>query len=383
MTDQAFMAGHKRRILIFSQRNIFGKALSRCPLFEFEDIICQIDSTEILAPAVDPLNARHSVARRLAFHAPIALNPGIPKISLQTHYDLFVAICAAPGDLLMVNALRNWRDFCKTSVCLLDEVWLTQMRDYRHFLRILKNFDLVIHPYSQGVKKLSEQIGRKCVYFPPGVDAILFCPYPERPKRVVDVYSIGRRSKTTHQKLLRMVTEKGLFYLHDSLAGDQCLDSKEHRALFANVVKRSRYFIVNPALIDRPETRGNQIEIGNRYFEGAAGGSILVGECPYNGEFERLFPWPDAVIHLPYDSSNIDTIINDLDSDPERQDRIRRTNVVQALTRYDWVYRWETILETVGLEPLPGMSKRKERLRALAATVLAPGDAPLAAVQAL
>src|SRR5207245_9603073 len=103
------------------------------------------------------------------------------------------------------------------------------------------------------------------------------------PKRVVDVDSIGRRSEITHRRLLRMVAKNGIFYLHDSISGDQAIDSKEHRALVARVAKRSRYFIVNPGLIDRPEIRGNQIEIGNRYFEGAASGTIMVGERPNNG----------------------------------------------------------------------------------------------------
>ena len=46
------------------------------------------------------------------------------------------------------------------------------------------------------------------------------------------------------------------------------------------------------------------------------------------------------LIHLPYDSSNIQAIIKDLDEQPERQEKIRRTNVVGALTKHDWVYHW-------------------------------------------
>jgi len=167
-----------------------------------------------------------------------------------------------------------------------------------------------------------------------------------------------------------MVAENGIFYLHDSIAGDQAINLMEHRALLANVAKRSRYFIVNPGLIDRPDKRGDQIEIGNRYFEGAAAGTIMVGERPQNTEFERLFDWPDAVIHLPYDSIKIETVIDELDRDPEKQDRIRRTNVVQALTRHDWAYRWEAVLKTVGLEPMPQLLERKERLKRLADAVM-------------
>jgi hypothetical protein len=95
----------------------------------------------------------------------------------------------------------------------------------------------------------------------------------------------------------------------------------------------------------------------------------MVGERPHNEVFENLFDWPDAVTHLPYDSDEIDDVIRDLDADPQRQDRIRRTGIVQALMRHDWVYRWEAILETVGLEPMQGALERKGRLRRLVESV--------------
>jgi hypothetical protein len=363
----------KPRVLIFSLRNIFGKALFRCPHYEFEDIICKVDSAVLLAPELDPSNTRSTFATRLAYHTPITLNPGIRRIPADTHYDIFFTICGFPHDLLMVNALSNLRDICGTSVCLVDELWLKDIVKIRHFLRILAKFDVVMLYYSQTVEPLAKQIGRRCVFLPPGVDSILFCPYPNLPKRVVDVYSIGRRSEITHQKLLRMVRESGLFYLHDSISGSQAINFKEHRALFANVAKRSRYFIVNPGKIDEPDKRGNQIEVSNRYFEGAASGAIMVGERPANKAFEMLFDWPEAVTRVPYDSCDIDKVIKDLDRDSERQDRIRRTGIVQALTRHDWVYRWEAVLKTVGLEPMQGASERKERLMKLAEAVLQNG----------
>ena len=368
------MRSDKPRILIFSQRNIFKRALFRCAHYEFEDIISQIDSAEILAPAADPLSFRHTFSKLVAFHAPIALNPGIQRTQPKERYDLFLAVCGAPADLLIVNAVSNWRDACETSICLIDELWAKEMFNYRYFLRILESFDFVLLYYSQSVQALSERTGNKCIFLPPGVDALRFCPYPEPPKRVVDVYSMGRRSETTHRKLLKMAEENGLFYLHDSIAGDQAINSLEHRALFVNLVKRSRYFIVNPGLIDRPDKRGNQIETGNRYFEGAASGTIMVGERPNNEAFKELFDWPDVLIHLPYGSSEIDALMNELDQQPERQEKIRRTNVGQALMRHDWAYRWESVLKIAGLEPTPALVQRKQSLRNLAEAVLQERD---------
>jgi hypothetical protein len=357
------------RVLMFSLRNIFGKALFRCPHFEFEDLVCEMDSADLLAPKLDPSSARSSFATRLAYHAPVILNPGLRTIPAKQQYDMLFTVCGYPQDLLMFNAVDNLREFCKTSVCLLDELWINQLAKNRHFLRILAKFDLVLLYYSQTVKPLSEIIERRCLYLPPGVDAISFCPDPDPPERLIDVYSIGRRSERTHQKLLKMTRESGLFYLHDSMGGSQAINSKEHRALFANVAKRSRYFIVNPGKIDEPNLTGRQMEAGNRYFEGAASGAIMVGERPDTEVFEDLFDWPEAVTHLPYDSDKIDAVIRDLDADPGRQDRIRRTGVVQALRRHDWVYRWEAILKVVGLEPMQGALERKDRLGKLVEVV--------------
>src|SRR5262252_11177417 len=146
---------------------------------------------------------------------------------------------------------------------------------------------------------------------------------------------IGRRSHVTHQKLLRLAKERGVFYVYDSISGNLAINSKEHRLLLADMAKRSRYFIVNPGLIDQPGRRGNQIEIGNRYFEGAGSGAIMIGEHPKNEEFGKLFNWPDAVLHLPYDSEDINTVMNELDAAPDRQERMRRNNVAQVLMRHD------------------------------------------------
>jgi hypothetical protein len=359
----------KPRVLIFSLRNIFGKALFRCPHFEFEDIICEIDSAELLAPELGPSDRRSNLATRLAYHAPVLLNPGIQRTSAKGHYEILFTICGYPQDLIMFNAVSNLKENCRTSVCLLDELWINDIVQHRHFLRILAKFDVVMLYYSQTVKPLSEIIGCRCVFLPPGADTVLFCPEPDPPERVIDVYSIGRRSGITHQKLLDMARESRLFYLHDSIGGSQAINSKEHRALFANVAKRSRYFIVNPGKIDEPTRRGRQMEIGNRYFEGAACGAIMIGERPDNEVFEELFDWPHAVTRMPYDSRDIDVVIKELDGDPQRQDEIRRTGVLQALMRHDWVYRWEAILNAVGLDPMQRLLERKDHLRSLAEAV--------------
>ena len=357
------------RALVFSYRNIFRNAMFRCPHYEFEDLISQVDSVDLLAPEFSASGFWYNVAKRAAYRSPFAPNPGIKRIEVKKRYDLFFAICGQPSDLVMANAALDWRSSCKVSVCLIDEFWISEIKACRNLLRLLDKFDVVALYYRQTVDALNRRMSSKCIFVPPGVDAIRFCPYPNPLKRVIDVYSIGRRSEATHQKLLNMAVEDDLFYLHDSIAGGDAIESRQHRALFANVAKRSRYFLVNPGLIDRPDIRGDQIEIGNRYFEGAASGTIMVGERPTTETFQQLFDWPDSVVDLPYNSTHIDAVISDMDRQPRRMEDIRRTNVAQALMRHDWAYRWEAILQAVGLAPMPELSARKERLQQLAGNI--------------
>jgi len=337
-----------------------------CPHFEFEDIISEVDSVEMLAPRLDLSRRRYMIAKQIGYHAPFFLNPGMEKVSVSDTYDLFFTICGCPVDLIRVAALGDWRAKCRKAICLIDELWVKEIADCGYYLNILDKFDLVMLYYSQTVEPLSRRLKTKCAFLPPGVDGVRFCPYPNPPRRSIDVYSIGRRSEKTHRNLLKMTGAKGIFYLHDSIAADQVLNAKEHRTLFSNIAKRSKYFIVNPGLIDRPDVRGNQMEIGNRYFEGAAAGTIMLGERPDNPIFEKLFDWPDAVTHLPYNCEEVDDIISAIESDPQKQDRIRRRNMTEALMRHDWVYRWEAILRAADLEPTAAMEERKETLADLA-----------------
>src|SRR5215472_15573672 len=136
------------RVLLLSQRNIQGGYLFRCPHIEFENIIAQIDSVNVLAPRADASSFRSTLAKRLAYHVPILFNPGIQKIRDRDHYDMFLTVCGYPTDLLMVDAAFDWRSHASLSVCLIDELWAQEIPLYRHLFPILKKFDVIFLYYS-------------------------------------------------------------------------------------------------------------------------------------------------------------------------------------------------------------------------------------------
>jgi hypothetical protein len=227
-------------------------------------------------------------------------------------------------------------------------------------------------------RSLSDVLERSCHYVPGGVDALRFSPYPDAPERVIDVYSVGRRLDGLHQALLRLAARDGLFYLYDSLqtGGAQAPDHRQHRDLYASTAKRSRFFTVAPGKVDIPEETHGQVEIAYRYYEGLAAGTVMIGQAPDCGPFRETFDWPDAVVHVKPDGSDVADVLAGLAAEPERVRDIGRRNAEQALLRHDWIHRWRRVLDIAGLGPSSGMERREAVLKARAARREPP---PLAA----
>jgi hypothetical protein len=136
--------------------------------------------------------------------------------------------------------------------------------------------------------------------------------------------------------------------------------------------------MVAPGKVDAfSETRG-QIEVGHRYFEGAAAGTVMIGQAPKCEAFREMFPWQDAVIEIQPDGSDVLGVLARFDAEPERLSAIGRQNAMQALLRHDWVYRWKEIFRVAGIELSPGLAARERRLREMAQLVKATADTALA-----
>lgn len=371
----------KPRICMPSGRN-FSKETFLCGHYEAQDVLVEVDDVDLvfLEPGRghkfwERLQVKlmyRDISGRGAF-----VNPGLNNVRLTGDYDLFLARCQTEKDLVYINAVEGWKDHCKTSVCWIDEFWTAAIPKAKNWLPLFRQFDHIFTSCLATVGPLSKAIGRPVHWLPCGVDTLRFTPYPDAPARTIDVYSIGRRLEAIHQQLLQAAKRREIFYIHDTL---QCslanvYDHREHRDCFANVAKRSRYFMVAPGKINLPAENQGQSEVGHRYCEGAAAGALLLGKAPHGEAFRQMFPWQDAVIPIESNGSDVMDVLAELASDPARVSAASRRNVVGALLNHDWVYRWKEVLNVVGLEPSPGMLARERRLKELAEMVPGPVEA--------
>jgi len=365
MTKYAYQEQpNKSRVLLFSHKNIYDQDVWRCPFREFERIIQEVDSVDVIAPKAKPsYTLGKRVAMRLGEIAPIPLNPGIPEIRIEKEYDLFITVCEKVSELLHIKAIKNLREKCKKTVCWIPEFYFKDINVYKSCIEVLKEFDYVIFMFAAN-EPFKAILKNKNQYLPAGIDTLNFCPYPDPPERSIDVLSIGRRAQPTHQALRRMAREEGKFYVYDTINALNAYNLEEHRSMMANLAKRSRYFIVSPGKFDMPEETGGVSEFGYRYFEAAAAGTLMIGMRPFNNpEFDKIFTWPDAVTEVPFTSDAIVSAIREFDKEPERQEATRLRNITECLLKHDWAYRWESVLNWVGMQPMPALEERKRILR--------------------
>jgi Glycosyl transferases group 1 len=358
------------RVLILSMRN-FESRVGRSFLFEFEYAVSDFEQVDVFSPhfsrtKLNKLTRKISRSTFAATGKTLFINPTFNQFSLDKEYDLFLFICQYPKELCYLSSIKHWRKKCRKAVCWIDEIWAKEVEKLKPQITALKEFDHVFMNMNSSVKKVAEIIQRPCSYMPPAVDVIKFCPYPLQPERSIDVCSIGRRPALLHESLLNLAEQKNFFYMYDTMRELFVRNYREHRSLYRNIVKRSRYFIAYKPKFNLIDQTGGQEELNVRFFEGAAGGAVMLGLPPNCEAFSQNFDWPDVVIPLDEDPNNVSEIITQLDAQPERLERIRTDNVVNSLLRHDWVYRWEKILEAVGIPTAPGIIARKAKLKELA-----------------
>jgi len=376
-----FVRGRDARILTLSMRRV-ATLVAYCAPYEFEDSIARDAGADQVEPdslsRLEFLRRVYKVARLVTRSSARALRltPPAGRSVLSKEYDLFFPVFNNPYELFALHAIPDWRARSRFAACFISEIWEQGVPEY--LLELLRSFDRIYLGVTRPIEAVARITGRPVQYLPLATDTLVFAPYPDPPLRSIDVCGIGRRSPITHQALIRLARERGLFYYYDTVrtkAGVQNSDRQitfhvsnpaEHRFLLANLLKRSRYFIANRARANEPEVTRGVEEIAGRFFEGAAAGAIMLGAPPRTETFRAFFDWPDAVIPVAIDAPEIGDVISALEADPARCARIRRDGVVNSLLRHDWVHRLRVVFDACGLPPTEGMLAREARLRAIA-----------------
>lgn len=365
------------RILVLSVRGFRFQA-ANCCIYEFEDLLTDLESAQLhvsnpnrdfdiackIYRGIKYLGGSDSLALKAA--------PFPTELVLEHEYDLLFAVLDNPFQFHLLESITGWREKCRYTACFITEMWQPDLQIKRLFREPWSNFDHVFLGVTQCVEGLSELIKSPVTYIPPAVDTLRFSPYPNPPQRSIDVSYVGRRSPNIHDALVKRAAQDNFFYYHDTVKGKlEIENAREHRILLANLFQRSRYNITNYAKFNSTAETGGTQEIGYRFFEGAAAGTVMIGMPPAGEAFPHYFDWSEPIIQVDLSGTEVVEAIAELDAQPERLERISRRNVANCLLKHDWSYRWRDILSTFDLKPSQAMIEREKYLSKLGHSILA------------
>ena len=370
------LASHE--LLLLSQRRVSDLA-AYCVSYEFEDTIAAITDAERIDVADLPgleFSRRAYKFARLSSGSPRFARQIAPyprnKVVLERDFKVFLPVFNHAHELYSLTMIPNWRQRCLKAACFIDEVWPHMLPEY--LLELLSAFDHVFIGNPHSIEDVARITGRPCTYLPLAVDVLRFAPACGQ-TRPIEVCNLGRRSQATHQALLEDAQRRQSFYYYDTVATSGA-DRKdrtfhveyphEHRRKLATLLKHSSFYIANRGYVNRPTFAAVQDVISARFYEGAAAGTVMIGEAPRTKEFKQQFGWADAVIPMPFDSADIGRVLADLKGDPERLLAVRRNNVREAARRHDWLHRIEVMFDILGLGPTDKMRARAKRLEQVA-----------------
>lgn len=367
------------KVLLFSQRRI-ADLVAYCLVYEFEDVLAslteaqRIDATDL--PALEFFRRAYKLAR-LTSGSPSLARRLAPyprsKVTLDRDYELFFPTFSHVYELHTLAAVPDWRQRCRKAACFITEVWSDMLPEY--LLEMLSSFDHIFIGFRHSVQEVARITGRPCTYLPLAADVPRFTPASRDHPRPIAVCNIGRRSPVTHQALIEEAERQQSFYYYDTVAASgadlkhrtfRVDNPHEHRLMLAAILKNSSYYFANRSYVNKPEFTAGRDEISARFYEGAAAGTVMIGEAPRTDEFKQQFDWSDAVIHVPFDSPDIGRRLADLNGQPERLRAVRRNNAREAALRHDWLHRIQVVFETLGLTPTEDMRVRAQRLDQIA-----------------
>jgi hypothetical protein len=371
-------------VLLLSMRKL-ADLVAYSLAYEFEDTVVELTGADRVEAgdwdALELSRRAYKLTRFATGSRKMAARfaPKPSTVRLTRDYELFFPAFNYAYELYSLATIPDWRKRCRVAVCFITESWPNRLPGY--LLELLSEFDHVFSGHRHCVDDVARIVGKPCTYLPLASNVLRFAPTPEAlHARPIDVCNIGRRSQVTHAALLKLADARKIFYYYDTVAASGAGNKQrtfridnpsEHRRLLASLLQRSRYYTANRSRVNEPEFTRGVDEISSRFYEGAAAGTVMIGVPPKNAEFARQFDWQDAVIHLPFDSPDVAQILAELNSNPQRLAAIRRNNVHYAAQRHDWGARLRTVFDTVGIKPTDAMIEREDKLKTLAARILA------------
>ena len=121
---------------------------------------------------------------------------------------------------------------------------------------------------------------------------------------------------------------------------------------------------IDLARLDQADLRGGVAEVGLRYYEAVACGSVLIGEHPPRDMIERSLGNPPGLFDLPGGCTSMPGDIGEMLTDDRAVIDLGVANRRVGLQHLDVSHRWDVMAGALGLGDTPGVVARRAALAA-------------------
>lgn len=290
-------------------------------------------------------------------------------------YDLALVVVNDLRQLGVLAALPSWRSLAHTFVAYVYEIWPAWVPAASPVIeQVVAHLDHLFVGIRVGAEAVQAATSTPVSFLLPAVDTLAISPAVSVDDRRIDVSNRGRRDPRQHELLASWARRTGAFYEFDTLRDGVVAEPFEHRRHYYEQTARSLAFVANPARFDLPELSAGVAEVGLRYLEALACGTVLIGDHPPGSACRRTLGDPPGVADLPAGAPALGGELEQLLGAPSTLHELGLANRAWALAHHDVVHRWDVMAATLGITGPAAVDQRRAALR-IASGLVQPGAA--------
>ncbi len=331
---------NQAQFYVLSSRDINHSVAFSC-VVEFEDVVIS------------------AMEARLVTSKEFSQNISIPHSKQSTNYALIIGISF--GDIITVlrhaqaylDAFDGIYAYVFDSIIFNHELAIPAWRKtLSSYYRLARKINRLFVPFPEATTVFSEHFIIPVSYIPLAVDVLTHGSALHH--KVIDVNGYGRQDVSCSELLSTHFNRigSGRIYHHtDHMRVTAIHDVYAHRRFFWQTLRASKIALAFDALAANNNQRFTFSFVGQRWFESAAAGCVIMGRRPNCPEMNKLFFWEDSTIELPEKSEEMLLFIEETLKNTQRIQTIATRNYSYMAGYHDWRNRLFSMLEVLDIPP--------------------------------
>jgi hypothetical protein len=322
---------------------------------ELAELVANYFQAELLSPAeIDPSWPLNLLNRKRRYE----------QLD-STGGDVLIVVARNPGDLAMINAIRDCRrKFARIYGIVTDSYFR------EGFVEETAQYDAITVTAHEDVAYPKERFGIAVHQLYQGADCLTWAPR-EMKTREIDVMGFGRIPASYHDVIARRFhsPDSPYLYLHSPLGNLTGSSVHLERGMLFKLLHRTRISLAFHLFVEPAANRPRSMMVTSRWLESLLSGCIVAGRRPVSRMADEMLSWPGATTELSEEPEMAAEQLRFMLGDNNRLAEQRIINITEMIARHDWRLRLSEFCHMAKLPVPVALRDDLERLEKLGASL--------------